>query len=185
MRPRSIAWMLLAAGVTTVSLTAALAQQPSPQTELREEQEAAADDPQQPSAPEIDVVDIPTDSKPSRVDPAAKKKIERALRGEDVSSAGADPVLDDVLKIIREQGSVLEGTVLESDRGAETRPAGQNLAPRAGVSADQPHRARRQARVAEMLLKTSRLLERLEPAGAPRGRLITDMRAEAARLLSE
>lgn len=186
MRPQPVHWMLIfAAGLATASVTAALAQQPALLAEPPEDREEVADDQQEVPPPRLEVVERPDAPEPSADDPDAKKKIEQALRGEDTSSGGSDPVLDDVLRIIRRQGSVLDGTVLDSNGKAASSRAGETPAMGAAVPADPSPKVRRQAHVAELLLKTARRLEQLGPVDATRRRLVTGMRAEAARLLSQ
>jgi len=101
-------------------------------------------------------------------DPPAQNRIRQALDGKDTAAPTDDGVLDDVLQVIRQRGSILDGSVLD-DR--QERPA--------AAARD------RQALVAEQLLKASRLLQSLEQPDQSRSELIRDMRAEAGKLLSD
>ena len=101
------------------------------------------------------------------------------------STETGDGVLDDVLGIIRQRGSLLEGSSLDPTAGADR----QNAPPSGHRATAGPTR---NAYVAEQLLKASRLLESVtagEDAGlaaeADRAALVKRMRAEAVKLLSE
>ncbi len=106
--------------------------------------------------------------------PAGQDKIRQALDGQDPRQTG-DGVLDDVLKVIKQRGSVLRGSVLDGSVGndLETDSAGSDF------------RAAKNAIVAEQLLRASRLLESLQTPDPTRRRLIGQMRGEAVKLLSE
>lgn len=83
----------------------------------------------------------------------------------------AGPAMDEVLDLIRQQGSVLEGSVLDEIAGPRELPAS-------------PDRARR-IRLAELLLRSARLLQRVDPEDPERRELCRSMRREALRVLRE
>ncbi|TWU55310.1 hypothetical protein [Rubripirellula reticaptiva] len=112
----------------------------------------------------------PIETTPARNAAKAQQEIREALQGKTTSETG-DGVLDDILQVIKSQGSVLDGSVLD----ASDLPAGNR---RANVSAH--HRAV----VAEQLLRSARMLFETGPIDDSRGELIRQMRSEAARLLT-
>jgi hypothetical protein len=81
-------------------------------------------------------------------------------------------VRDDVIGIIKKQGSILDGSVLDPRRsGDETNSSSEDRS--------------KKAFAAEQMLKASRWLENIGPADSDRADLVNRMRAEAAKLLSE
>lgn len=118
--------------------------------------------------------------------PEALERIRSRLRGEGPRSPTGDGTLDDILRLIDGQGSILDGSSLELPKR------------RVAASPDTAATTRR-ARAAEALLRAARLLERerrLEresgswhdgqtPADGPPAAddLVHRMRAEAVRLL--
>ena len=115
----------------------------------------------------LGVVMTTADDKPT--DPAAQK-IRQALEGDESVKPTGDGVLDDVIQIIKRQGSVLDGSSLDEDQ------------PSKRVVADPVDR---RALVAEQLLKSARMLSVLEQPDDDRRKLIRRMRSEAASLLTE
>lgn len=118
--------------------------------------------------------------------PAAQSKIAESLDQENQSQdpkPTGDPILDDVLEIIRRRGSVLRGSALED----------ANQTPKiAIIETDEPLRSIAGGEVspsisvylaAEQLLKASRTLERLGGPSNDRSELIRAMRSHAAKLL--
>jgi hypothetical protein len=112
--------------------------------------------------------------------PEVAEKIRQALNSEtQVEEAGnpqtGDMVLDDVLGIIRKRGSVLDGSSLDQPSSESQSTVTSNPS--------------RRAYAAEQLLKSARLLERIDSLDASeqasRVDLIRKIRAEAAKLLSE
>lgn len=115
---------------------------------------------------------IPDTSAPSGVNPdPAAERIRDALGGKNTPPAGG--ILGDVLDLIRGQGSVLEGSVLDPKSGGqrfdnETKHTGDsyvpNQAPGSAALPFSPNRKHgiRRVDVAESLLRTARLLESLE-----------------------
>lgn len=102
-------------------------------------------------------------------DPPEQQRIRQALDGVETDDSG-DGILDDVLEVIKQQGSILDGSVLD-DRESKQEPS-------AAIES-------KQALVAEQLLKTSRLLQSLGNPNREREALIQGMRSEARKLLSD
>lgn len=92
--------------------------------------------------------EIPADSDSRPGSPQALERIRSRLRGEGPRSPTGDGTLDDILRLIDGQGSILDGSSLELPK----RPA--------AASPDATASARRRARAAEALLRAARLLER-------------------------
>ena len=113
------------------------------------------------------VVSSAAQDKPS--DQAADK-IRQALESNAKVEPTGDGVLDDVLKVIKRQGSIIDGSILDDSADPESAV---------------PVKTNQNALVAEQLLKASRMLERLERTSTKRKDLIKRMRAEAANLLTE
>lgn len=102
--------------------------------------------------------------------PTAKHEaIRDALEGELPENPSADGVFDDVLRVIKDRGSILDGSVLDQQP----------------VIADRKSAATERAIAAEQLLKASRMLEQLASSDGNRASLVKRMRGEAAKLLSE
>ncbi|MGB7324669.1 MAG: hypothetical protein WBD31_07345 [Rubripirellula sp.] len=111
----------------------------------------------------------PTETAPGENAAKAQQEIRQALQGKATPETG-DGVLDDVLQVIKSQGSVLDGSLLDTPKlSAEVHPA--------NASDD------RRAVVAEQLLRSARMLSAIEPVDEERGNLIRQIRGEAARLL--
>jgi len=129
------------------------------------------------------VVPVPADEPLS---PSAQSKIAESLGNENQSQnqqPTGDPILDDVLEIIRRRGSVLRGSALEDT----------NQIPKISIiTTDEPLRSISGGEVspsisvylaAEQLLRASRTLERLGGPSGDRSELIRAMRSHAAKLL--
>lgn len=106
--------------------------------------------------------------------PSADEQIRRALEGGASESAPRDGILADVLDLIGERGSVLEGSVLDDNlvdpsTGKTTFKSSDSV----------------KARTAEQLLKASRMLEDLPSQDRTRIELVNKMRQEAVKLLTE
>ncbi|TWU47413.1 hypothetical protein Poly51_52130 [Rubripirellula tenax] len=104
-------------------------------------------------------------------------KIREALDGNAPAETG-DGVLDDVLGVIKSQGSILDGSILD-DRTTNTDP-GRRLTSRTRQSVD----VDRRAVAAEQLLRAARLLLAADPTSESGVRLVAQMRREAVKLLS-
>ena len=102
---------------------------------------------------------------------AAKQKILAALGGDAPNRATGDGVLDDLLHVIEQRGSILDGSSLDSG-GSGSEPKSLNM-------------NSKQAYAAEKLLQAARLLESVGPSENDRAELVHRMRAEARKLLSE
>lgn len=145
-------------------------------------------------APDLDPPSItpPPDQAPpdGRQDAGAKPgdtrirdKIREALRGgEGGASATGDAILDDVIGIIRAQGSVLDGTALDEDVEA-VLPPGATAPGAPPTDASTIDVSEQRYRVAESLLRTARLLSRLPDADGQRRSLVRQLRIEATRCL--
>ena len=115
--------------------------------------------------------------------PTAKSMIADSLK-QDASPAetqsSGDPILDDVLGIIRRQGSVLDGSVLDpkadealSDKFLPSKAAGKSES----FDRDSVYHT------AEQLLRVSRMLQRLRSRDRDSDELIRTMRLQAAKML--
>src|SRR6056297_1103259 len=111
-----------------------------------------------------------------------EQQIRQALQGRDSQLPVADGLLEDVLRVIRNRGSVLDGSVLDTPATDETpathrRPSG---------AAEQTNQQReKRVFTAELLLRASRHLSGLRADDAQRHALVKQMREEAKKLLSE
>ena len=123
-----------------------------------------ASDPKSLPLPDLPDLEV-QQSQPIRRNPQVEKKIRDAIENGDFQETG-DPVLDDLLKFMREN-SVLRNTSLD--------PALDS--PGATTSA--------RARAAESLLKSARLLEKIESSDKTRQDLVNQLRSEAVRLLRQ
>ncbi|WP_182870259.1 hypothetical protein [Stieleria mannarensis] len=126
-------------------------------------------------------VPLPADH-PPKDNPAARRAISRLLQGgrEDADSAPDDRVLPEEFKeLLRSTPSVLDGSTLDPKRQPQLPSTN-----RSRDAADTPA-ARRSRRAAEMLLKSARLLDKIEPKSENRTYLIHQMRSEAVRLLQQ
>ncbi|QDT10634.1 hypothetical protein [Planctomycetes bacterium K23_9] len=124
---------------------------------------------------------IPETIQPIPMQPDAAGKIQAALDGQRIQTG--DGVLDDVLQIARQRGSILDGSSLdvdldssqESDPSAKhsNRPSGKQSA------------VTEACRTAESLLKSARLLEKMATLDDDQVNLIRQLRRQSLRLLSE
>jgi len=119
--------------------------------------------------------------------PAAKSLIADSLKQDEPpteTQPSGDPILDDVLGIIRRQGSVLDGSVLDP-KADEALP--DTFLPLKDAGKSESFDRDSVYRAAEQLLRVSRMLQRLR--GRDRGRdrdsdeLIRSMRLQAAKML--
>lgn len=107
---------------------------------------------------------------PKPADAEVVDTIRKALSDGPEAQHVNDPILDDVLQVINERGSILDGSSLSPKTNTESFP---------------PTEAASKALTAERLLKAARLLERIEPQDHSRRALVKQMRRETVRLLSE
>ncbi|MCC9602726.1 hypothetical protein LOC67_19425 [Stieleria sp. JC731] len=112
--------------------------------------------------------------------PAIEEAIRRALDSPNDVGPINNPMLGDVINVIRGQKSVLAGSTLE-EMLREDQPETSQSDP----SSSRRDQSSRQMRAAESLLRSSRLLEQTGAGGDSRDQLIRQMRSEAARLLNE
>lgn len=115
--------------------------------------------------------------------PAAKSLIANSLLQEELGAeakTSGDMFLDDVIEIIRRQGSVLDGSVLdpalEESLPRTVRPLSE-LTGSESLDGDSVYHA------AEQLLRTSRMLQRLAGRDRERDELVHAMRRQAAKLM--
>jgi hypothetical protein len=99
-----------------------------------------------------------------------ENQIRDALQGELPATPTNDGVLEDVLQVIKQRGSVLDGSVLDAEPDQSPAP---------------PAKAFTATLAAEQLLKAARLLEKTGPLDQDRAELVKSMRAEAVQLLTE
>ena len=127
-------------------------------------------------------------------DPAARSRIADSLKpdaapklnganGNRTANTTGDPILDDVLGIIRRQGSILDGSVLDpaaaDDRYDSVLPNSRRSdgANSESLSGDSVYD------VAEQLLRVARMLQRLPGRDAERDELAHAMRGQATKLM--
>ncbi len=115
------------------------------------------------------VFGVLTVSLADKPDPPEQQQIRQALDGAETGDSG-NGILDDVLDVIKHQGSILDGSVLDDSE----------LVPEPNPALLSKH-----AIVAEQLLRAARLLESLEKPDRQRETLIQGMRGEARKLLSD
>jgi hypothetical protein len=96
-----------------------------------------------------------------------------------------DPILDDVLEVIRRRGSVLQGSVLDPQNETESVIIGVPSLDSRDAAANKGDAAEAAAvyHVAEQMLRVARLLEKLPNQDAERAGMIRGMRNQATRLL--
>ncbi|EMI18910.1 secreted protein [Rhodopirellula maiorica SM1] len=123
------------------------------------------------STPPEETTPTETTAEPSPTPNPIESKIRSALKGAPEGVNSSDPLLDDVLGIIKSRGSILDGSSLD--------PALETPAATAGIDRDA------NARAAESLLRSARLLSEIEPRDSARTELVAKMRHEAWRLLGE
>lgn len=116
----------------------------------------------------------PPTQRSSTEDLAAKKIREALDSGEPAQAPG---LLGDVLDVIRQQGSILDGSSLDPD-------SEQALIEQPGADRVSNPSASATVRTAESLLKSARLLESLVGNQPEATRLVRQMRVQAATLLA-
>ena len=113
----------------------------------------------------------------------AREKIAEFLRKNKAAEAKAsgDPVLDDVLDVIRRQGSVLDGSALDPNAPSEA------IVPVPGWDADRGSAALQGSDAgyvaAEHLLKAARSLQQVQSRSREDAELVRAMRRRAAKLM--
>lgn len=124
----------------------------------------------------------PNDPKPVQTDEKIVDQIRGAL--ETGRPAAAPGILGDVLEVIRQRGSILDGSVLDpkNENPLETKEQPtQGSDP--GVDRRTPTLKPSNVRVAESLLRSARLLESIPGGDEDRRALVRKMRIQATRLL--
>ena len=120
--------------------------------------------------------------------------MQEALRSDGRAPASGDQVLDDVLRVLRQRGSVLDGSTLDPEHeNTPPSPDGPNESSKQPNDSlgkrfrriPSPSVAPQRARAAELLLRTARVLENLGPVGENRRKLIQELRREAVRVLTK
>ncbi len=101
-----------------------------------------------------------------------------ALEGRLPSGETGNGVFDDLVSVIRKQGSVLDGSSLDPKLLEDDANVFGNTTAPADARSENAH-------AAEQLLKASRLLEQIGSTAIDRSELIANMRVEAGKLLSE
>jgi hypothetical protein len=121
-------------------------------------------------------VEIPM---PAPADPA-ESIIRRAFSERGPIQPTGDGVLDDVLEVIRDRGSILDGSSFDPRADPDRAPRRRHdlVGTSTGRHVDR-------VRLAELLLKSARLLEQVEPVDETRRELVNRMRLETVRLLSK
>ena len=144
-----------------------------------------------------DVITMPAGVDPPieapRRDPAAEEQIRRVLQSPQSVGPVNDPMLGDVLSVLKKRRSVLEGSLLDklSPREVSTDEKLQEPDPKLAKPTDSKGNGvqkgkwlRKRAKAAEAMLKASRLLDKLEAENETHRHLVKKLRDEAARLLN-
>ncbi len=138
------------------------------------------DDPQ---APQTKLIQ-PKNLQPKVIQPPAaqgptEQRIQDALKGKSVQSR--DDFEQDMLNVLKDRGSILKGSLLDelSQSDSQSKPTRGLHAPNQ-VSNDSSQRAR----VAESLLKSARLIQKLGKLNDSQSRLVRQLREQAHDLLS-
>ena len=116
-------------------------------------------------------LELPATAAPPVVIPqnsAVEKRIRKALSGESSGGTG-DPVLDDILGVLNKRGSILDGSTLDAADVTDKNTAGK---------------ATERFHAAELLLRTSRCMEKIGPLDSAQRDLIKQMRGQARHLLN-
>lgn len=111
-----------------------------------------------------------------RTNPEGLKSFQDAVEGKFLPGGTGNPILDDVLQVLKEKRSVVDGfpedpLLRKSDTDR--------------ISDEIDATTSRQAVAAEQMLRAARLLEKVSESDADRLALIKRMRSEARRLLAE
>ena len=145
--------------------------------------DSAGGDPVPPSRflplPESPLPESPLPKSSSPIDPAVDR-IREALQSGQVDHAPG--LLGDVLDVIREKGSILDGSVLDPrmELGPDDEPTAQ-----AASKARPTQNVSETVRTAELLLRSARRLESFGGGDAQCVRLIHQMRVRATSMLAD
>ena len=120
--------------------------------------------------------------------------MQEALQRDGSRPSSGDQTLDDVLRVLRQRGSILDDSSLDpQQQDPRLTPAGPDESPQP-LQGSLPKTLRRvpspsvtpqRARAAELLLRTSRVLENLGAIDDNRRKLIDELRREAVKVLTE
>ncbi|TWT86458.1 hypothetical protein [Neorhodopirellula pilleata] len=117
-------------------------------------------------------------------DPAAERIREALQSGRTAPTPG---LLGDVLDVIREKGSILDGSILdprmEAEAAAQEQSPNPNRRPPGDLSMIQ--NASETVRTAELLLRSARRLEKVADGDDRCARLIHQMRVQATSMLAD
>lgn len=125
-------------------------------------------------------------------DKFTQKLIQDALTGKPASAN--DPMFQDMLDVLRARGSVLKGSMLDTQTAApiaDADPTPQfehpaQMSDEASIISSQTEpRSEKQFLTAEMLLRTARRLDKMAVASPRRKQLVKQLRQEAVILLRE
>lgn len=121
---------------------------------------------------------IPIESLPKE-DPAGLKAFQNMINGT-TDAVPTDPIMSGLMQVYYHRGSVLENSSLDP-RLQRSHATPEPIWNRSG-DAQQRHK---RLHAAELLLKTSRLIDKIKPLSDNRRQLAVQMRQEAARLLTQ
>ena len=116
----------------------------------------------------------PTVEESTKQPSLAQQKIQEVLGGNAMPQTN-DGVLEDILGVIRREGSILDGSMLDDPlASAKTPTASPNALPQSTIE--------QRAIAAEQLLRAARLLSSVDPSETSQ-KLVTAMRNQATDLL--
>ena len=111
-------------------------------------------------------------------DPDARKAFQ-AMVQDGADAVASDPIMDEIMQVYSHRGSVLDGSLLDPkcDFWDETSPP---------PSGPLPHRqdVLQRLRAAELLLKTSRMIDKIKPLSENQRQLVIQMRQEAVKIMA-
>lgn len=107
---------------------------------------------------------------------AAENAIRSALDGNAAAAPGDDPLLQDVLDIIKDRGSIVDEPIFDLSDSEPRFSSEISSAPDSQIPDSRAH-------AAEALLRAARLLSSLPQNDSERRQLVNAMRTEAARCL--
>ncbi|NND98304.1 MAG: hypothetical protein HKN47_13345 [Pirellulaceae bacterium] len=159
------------------------AQQPPAKTQSTQTQQVPThpkrpiSDPNILELPELPKIELPKIESPSSRPSAVEDRIRDTLEGKAAGDTG-DVVLDDMLRVLQQRGSVLKGSLLEASHSEHRHNTHD------GQPNDPTSTMRQRSRAAESLLKSARLLENLRQDDSTQTDLIDSMRRQAAVLIA-
>ncbi len=144
---------------------------------------------QQPEAPKAVLV-IPDDEQikvaplgGTKREEAIRKRIEEVLRNRSATNpTSGDPMLDDLLELLRTRGSVLDGSLLDPQVPADQPRPPSDLRDERAVTSGNVLVSKSYA-LAEQMLKIARRLEGVGDDSGSRAALVVLLRREATRIL--